>query len=289
MTTIRGAGFPVGAAASLPIKASPLCCGGGGPVRSWTDPTPPVSPRYLLQQNMSVSDKRIVFKYRRVTGRVAFEHIRYPDDTPRGKHYAYRTWPGGVMGGQPDYTKPGDARRLLWLVPELVADRDSPLFWTEGERDAAEFIRLGYRATSHHGGAGMATPEQAGWIGGNVMTDQYRGHVYLVADRSVAGAYDVLKRRSLLLDLGIPASHLTVVRGRSRVPDADFRDHLALGYGVKDLVEPDLDKVRAVADLHPTEIAQHFADEGYDWTPANDDPELDDFDPKTWKPEKVTR
>lgn len=212
---------------------------------SWTPPDDQPPPSYMLQKYIHRPTKtRMIFQYRDDKNRRAFEHIR--DDRPdlsRGKGYVYRPF---RAYGEPreDPHKPAIAKRLLWMLPELLDDRDSPLFWTEGERDCAALIGMGYRATSHHGGAGKATPEQAEALRG------YRGRIYLVADWGEAGAYDVLKRASLLRAVGIPADRLTVVRGRSKEDNADLRDHLAMGYGVGDLRVPNAHTLAEAAERY---------------------------------------
>jgi hypothetical protein len=94
-------------------------------------------------------------------------------------------------------------------------------------------------ATSHHGGAGKVTREQAASL--------YRArHVILVADLDDAGAYDVILRHNLLIDKGDKLDQVLGVRkfqGRLDIVRAkvgkDAYDHLAAGYGLEQFVPVD--------------------------------------------------
>lgn len=122
---------------------------------------------------------------------VALWHVRidYLDaaeriaEGKRGKGFYYR-WNNpatGISSGNTDWRVADNGRpaaeladRCLYELAELrevvgggggqgqpAAHKPLPLIWCEGEKDCVAAWCMGAEATTHHGGAGKATPEQA--------------------------------------------------------------------------------------------------------------------------------
>jgi hypothetical protein len=216
--------------------------------------------------------------YHDENGKPVFQHYRIDDpDSPRGKRYGYR-YPTKVRDNvvhEWDWTKHPLADSLIYRLHWVLANPTEPLFVTEGERDADEFLSRGYLATSHHGGANKFTPQQAEWLRG------HKGDITLVADRDAAGAYDVCRRYDLLRAVGIPASRLAIVRGVPRKVGADARDHFEAGYTVEDFRPVSLPALRKVA---ATATPSNSAGS---WPDACTPEEIEQA--KTWRPKTVPR
>ena len=136
------------------------------------------------------------------------------------------SWRAGTKG------KPNGADRCLYRLPELrkVLRRQVPvILWTEGEKDAETAIRA-YRvpATSHHGGAGKTTREQAAHFRG------YRGTVLVVADRDDPGLACAYRRWRLLDRLGVRAEIKEPAVYDLQIAGADLTDHADAGAGLDD-------------------------------------------------------
>ena len=193
--------------------------------------------------------------------RTVFWHCRarVVGDPARQKHFWYLTadpdrpgqyaWQHGTSG------HPGPiARRCLFALPVVrraIRARAKWIVWAEGEKDACTAGRLMGAATSHHGGAGKATEEQAEHFRG------YRGTVLVAVDHDDAGAACGLRRYRLLRKLRVravlvgPAEGVRTAGGPCGdrpcdceavcpVPSrrgADLSDHVAAGYGLSELSE----------------------------------------------------
>lgn len=120
------------------------------------------------------------------------------------------------------HRKPIGADTYLYRLPEVLGAVRSgeTVHWAEGEKDADALAAHGAVATSHHQGAGRVTTEQAAWLRGArrvvLWVDLDRGHWEV-------GAYDAVLRHNLLVDVGVPARRIRVVRARV---GKDAYDHL---------------------------------------------------------------
>ncbi len=65
--------------------------------------------------------------------------------------------------------KLGDTRRVLYRLPELLAQADKPVYVVEGEKDADRLAALGLLATCSPGGAGKWRPEYAESLRGRIV------------------------------------------------------------------------------------------------------------------------
>lgn len=172
-----------------------------------------------------------VYEYADASGEVVFEARRFYDEK-RGKRFQY--WGPSPEGGQWEPKKPPDAGRYLYRLPALVVAlrAGEPVAWAEGEKDADTLTTHGLVATSHHGGAMKATPEQAASFRGCT------GHVFLLLDNDPPGAACVLHRLRLLAAVGLRPDQVTLLYS----PYAkDVTDHTEAGHG--------LDELRAVGDV----------------------------------------
>jgi hypothetical protein len=191
------------------------------------------------------------FRYQLPTGQTYFWHVRFETDDERGKTYRYLDHSG-------NWKKPPAADSVLYHAPELRREKRSgaDLFSTEGERDADALWELGCVATSHHQAAGHFSEMQAASLAG------WKGRIFLVADRDVPGAVDVVKRYDLLRRAGIPEKQLTIIRARK---GKDARDHIEAGYGPEEFVEL---PYRLVKEVAGTAVAEDFKRHGYlNWQP----------------------
>jgi hypothetical protein len=150
--------------------------------------------------------------------------------------YQYRTKRQEI-----DKHLPPDGGEYLYhleeIWPFLAQGRTEPIYWCEGEKDA-DAIREAYGAiaTSHHQGAGNATPVQAKWL----WTAK---HIIIVADYDDPGAFCAAWRHDLLREAGC--------RGRIDIVWAavgkDAADHIAAGYGPDEFVPVDLARLTDIA------------------------------------------
>jgi hypothetical protein len=175
------------------------------------------------------------YDFHQPDGTLWFQHLRWRFDppTPRPKDFSYRWWPTPY---RQIHEKREGADDLIYRLPAVLAAQEAgeTIWWTEGERDADGLSAVGVVATSHHGGAGKTTPEQAGWFRG------HRGLVVLLYDLDRdderggnPGAFDVIRRYRLLREVGIPRDQIAVGHARA---GKDVSDHLAAGHSVDELV-----------------------------------------------------
>lgn len=182
-----------------------------------------------------------IHPYHDEQGRKVFERVRWYDDEGNKqvayRHAVGRGWALGLDNDPvPFKEKPDGADRYLYRLPrllqELAKGPAGVVWWTEGESDAdALWNEHEVCATSHHQGAGNASPLQAEWFRG------FEGWVLLCADADSdtpeggnVGAKCVIKRLDLLTALGVKA--LVLMPGEGK----DIRDHLDAGLGLGDLV-----------------------------------------------------
>ncbi|UIJ33367.1 hypothetical protein [Allobranchiibius sp. GilTou73] len=165
---------------------------------------------------------------------------------PKGFGYRYRPDPAA----RPHVwvaRKPVGAEAYLYHLPELLAAkrlrRPRRIWLTEGEKDADSVAALGEVATSHHGGAGKFTPEQAEHFRG------WRGWLIVAADSDPTGARCALLRADLLIGVGIRENRIRVARA---AVGNDVSDHLQAGLGIRDFRGQSVAELRAeVAALPP--------------------------------------
>ena len=206
--------------------------------------------------------------------RVHFWHVRARilNDPARTKHFWYKT-PNPEHPSLYRYAangKPDGSEECLFMFNALRArlrEKADVIAWCEGEKDANNVWRK-WRipATSHHGGAAKATPEQAAHFRG------YRGTVLIMADRDEAGYACASIRHRLLRRIGVrtrvltPAPEVYIPGGgecgdrrpcECAVPcsepgtrnyaGVDISDHIAFGARFAEL------KVLPAAELRPFE------------------------------------
>lgn len=172
-----------------------------------------------------------------------FAKVRYElRDTiagPRKKTFLY--W-------DPDarrYKKPPYADAYLYRLHEVTAAvvASRSIHWAEGEKDADALAAAGVVATSHHQGAGHVTLDQAGLL-------SEAESVVLWVDKDVdhweVGAYDACLRYNLLIDAGVPASRISIVKARG-VRNKDAADHLASGFTIAQALTVDPLRLAEVA------------------------------------------
>lgn len=161
--------------------------------------------------------------------------------------------------------KPDNAGAYLYRLPEATGALI--VHWAEGEKDADALRGAGVVATSHHGGAGHATVEQAQLL-------RRAGRVYIWADLDAAGAYCGGRRAALLVAAGVPAERVAVVRARA---GHDASDHLRAGYGPSEAVPVDLGAMTALASTYDRSrggggyrpVDAEGADAIANWAPVN--------------------
>lgn len=191
------------------------------------------------------------YSYRNSRGIEQFQHVRYE---PKAFGYRYRPDPANrpsVWAAR----KPLGAEGYLYRLPELLAAkrrrRPGRIWLTEGEKDADSLVAIGEVATTHHGGAGKFTPEQAQHFRG------WRGWLVVAADNDPSGARCALLRADLLIGAGIRERRIRIAMA---AVGKDVSDHLTAGAGIKDFRGQSVAELRAeIAGLPP---AQPW-DDGY--------------------------
>ncbi len=144
--------------------------------------------------------------------------------------------------------KPPHADAYLYRLHEVVlaVANGQTIHWAEGEKDADALAAAGVVATSHHQGAGRVTLDQAAWLA------EARAIVLWVdkdVDHWEVGAYDACLRYNLLLEAGVRARRIRVVKARG-VHNKDAADHLGAGYRV--------DQALGVDPLRLAEVARAY-------------------------------
>lgn len=199
------------------------------------------------------------YDYRDAAGTRIFQKVRFAvvgGDRDKTFRYRYRPQNLTELGASSDgwlYGKPAGADSLLYRLPEvrgaLAKGRD--VWWAEGEKDADALAGLGAVTTSHHGGAGHVTAEQAAIFHPYRLSSRTR--IWLLADRDLRGMHDVVLRYDLLRAIEVPAARIQILRAQGPVGKVnDAADHIAAGHGLSDFVPVDLGRARvhaAQADL----------------------------------------
>lgn len=140
--------------------------------------------------------------------------------------------------------KPYGADAYLYRLPEVLSairTGNGVIHWAEGEKDADRLAKAGVVATSHHQGAGRVTLEQAEWLRGAQRVVLWYD---LDPARPEVGAYDVVLRHDLLIQVGVPAGRIQIVCSRS---GKDAFDHLEAGFTVNQARRADRLKLVATA------------------------------------------
>lgn len=198
------------------------------------------------------------YVYRDPRGRELFTKVRYRHDPchcGRGKSFSYRWHPAYLPEGSWHdlWQKPPDADGYLYRLDEvypLIAHGDgSPIYWTEGEKDA-DAIRRVYMTpvVSHHQGAGKATLAQAAWL-------VKAKHIVIVADLDNAGAYCAAWRHDLLLEVGCKGQ-IDIVRAAE---GNDAADHIAAGLRRDELVPVDLSLLEEAARRYKSDLKNNHS------------------------------
>ena len=121
----------------------------------------------------------------------------------------------------------GDARRVLYRLPDLLAAPDSAcVFIAEGEKDVHALMAAGEVATCNQQGAGSWRPEYAEALAGR--------DVLIVADRDEPGRDHAWQVLSSVRPVARFAWIVQAAEGK------DAADHLAAGHSVTELVRWEL-------------------------------------------------
>ncbi|GIV03996.1 MAG: hypothetical protein KatS3mg015_2826 [Fimbriimonadales bacterium] len=159
-----------------------------------------------------------VYVYRDENGEPLYEVVRKP-----GKEFFQRL----VLPDGSRENGLGDVRRVLYRLPEILAEEDTSrtIFIVEGEKDVDAFFEHGYLATCNVGGAGK-------WD--DSYSEVLRGrNVAIVQDKDDAGRKHAAQVMLSLREHGVASVRLLEAR-RGK----DAHDHFSYGYGVEDFVEP---------------------------------------------------
>ena len=153
------------------------------------------------------------YLYRDIDRNPALKVLRYE---PKG--FKQQRWDGTGWSWQ------GDKPRLLYRLPELLAEPDRAVFVVEGERDVDCLVRHDLLATCNPGGAGK-------WR--DSYSEVLSGHpVILLPDNDSAGRKDVLKKASSLLSSGCK---VWVVELPGLADHGDVCDWLDAGHTAEEL------------------------------------------------------
>jgi len=157
----------------------------------------------------------VAYDYRDEIGNLLFQVVRY-----KPKAFAQRR-PDGQGGWIWDLR---GVRRVLYRLPELLANPDAVVYVTEGEKDADRLAREGLTATTNSGGAGKWGKEHAEALQGRDVVilpdndDPGRKHA-----QQVARALDGVARSVKIVELpDLPEK-------------GDVSDWLATGHSVEEL------------------------------------------------------
>jgi len=181
-------------------------------------PRSPVSAQFVRAYDMTTNEG------------LRFQKVRYarPDGT---KSFSYRYRPsskaefGRARSDGWLYEKPPGADAVLFWTGLHVGAAD-PLYWVEGEKDALAVAAAGSSAVSHHGGAGKVSREQAAEVAAHA------GEVWLAADDDPSGWHDVALRYRLLIEAGMAADRIRIVKA---AVGNDVTDHVEAGHALHEM------------------------------------------------------
>ncbi|HZR53642.1 MAG TPA: hypothetical protein VFB06_29560 [Streptosporangiaceae bacterium] len=222
-----------------------LCCQAGCDTRdvlaalglSWPD---------LFEQPQRAKDRsprRVVAQYRYTdeAGELLFTKLRYEP-----KNFGVRR-PDGKGGWA---YKLGDARRVLYRLPEVIAAvrAGRPVFVVEGEKDADRLAAEGHTATCNFDGA--SDGQRTKWR--PEYGDVLRGaDVVIIADRDTTG---IAHAKAAAADLTGKAKSVVITLPAVDREHADVSDHLDAGFEIGDLVPlPPADSVAAAPSAQEDE------------------------------------
>jgi len=181
---------------------------------------------------------------------VEFQHVRYAvTGGKRPKAFPYRHRPQTaeeLLQAHDNWVtgKPPGADQVLFHAGNPEAD--APLWWCEGEKDAETAAEQGLAAVAHHGGAGHVSREQAAEVAAHA------GEVWLAADDDPSGWHDVALRYRLLIEAGMAADRIRIVKA---AVGNDVTDHVEAGHALDEMeaVLP-TDAQRRAKDVTPEQI-----------------------------------
>ena len=158
------------------------------------------------------------YTYTDEDGEALFQVRRRPRGD--GKTFAQFRWEG-------DRWEPGlgDVEPVLYRLHEVLAaaERGRLVYITEGEKDADALRELGVTATTNPGGAGKWRDKYSETLVG-------ASSVEIVRDRDVPGSRHALEIERSVRAAGISTRHRRPRKGK------DVSDHLAAGFGLRELV-----------------------------------------------------
>lgn len=187
------------------------------------------------------------YDYRDEAGKLLFQVVRYATKSPTDpKVFSQRRPSPDGKGGWVDNVN--GVRRVLYHLPELLANDQAQVFIVEGEKDADRLASLGLIATTNSGGAGK-------WLDG--YADSLRGrNVVILPDNDAPGRRHAAKVRQSLQ--GVAASVKTLSLP-GLPPKGDVSDWLDVqGQGREQLL-------LLVATAGSTALPPEFPEEA--WTP----------------------
>jgi putative DNA primase/helicase len=172
-----------------------------------------------VEQQSRPKQRRIVatYDYRDEAGALLFQVVRYAPKTFRQRR------PDGSGGWS---WRVRGIRQVPYRLPELLAERDAPVFIVEGEKDADRLARLGLVATCNAGGANT-------WP--DAVNRFFEGRtVYILPDNDAAGRSHAEKVAAALHGI---ADSVRIVFLPDLPPGGDVSDWLAAGGDGERLIE----------------------------------------------------
>lgn len=171
-------------------------------------PTPPQPMRRMTMRALEA-----VYDYTDEAGSLLFQVLRHaPAPGGRGKSFSQRR-PDGKGGWLADLQ---GVRRVLYRLPEVLADSRQPVVIVEGEKDVESLRALGLVATTNPGGAGKWRPDYGTWL--------RQRRVAVLRDNDPPGLLHALHVVGSLVLAGVESLRLVHLGG----PDgADVTDWLA--------------------------------------------------------------
>jgi len=137
---------------------------------------------FLAERRGRMSKEVCCYKYHDEAGVLLYEVVRFDP-----KDFRCRRW----VNGAADWAL-GDTRRVLYRLPQIIAESDRTVLLVEGEKSADRLVNEGFVATCSPGGAGKWREEYAQSLRGRrvvLMPDNDKpGRAHMEAARADLGA-----------------------------------------------------------------------------------------------------
>jgi len=186
-----------------------------------------------LDSQSGRSEEESIYDYRDEDSDLLFQVCRLP----RKRFYQRR--PDGSGGWVP---KLDDVRRVLYRLPDLLADPEAPIYVVEGERDADRLVRGNLVATTNPGGAGKWRETYAEMLKDRdvvILPDNDepgRRHALQVA-RSLHGVVRTIKIVQVARSLHGVVRTIKIVELPRLPVKGDVSDWLSAGNSIAQLIE----------------------------------------------------